>query len=95
MEFPQGAALDMGDLPAIKQDPAAGGGQVAHHAVAHGGLAGAGFADDAQCFTLADGEGHIVYGLDCADLPFEQTLCHGEVHLQMFHREDLPCVQRA
>src|SRR5207247_2702174 len=64
-------------LPAIG-DIAAGGGDEAEDGSADGGLAAAGFADQAEGFAFGHGEGDVIDGFDVADGSAEDTAANGE-----------------
>ena len=56
----------------------------AHQQTGGGRFAAAGFADDAERFALADGEGDVVHRLHRGDLAVEQAAADGEVLAQAF-----------
>ena len=82
----EGAHLRLGELRyvrAAEADGAGGGFHQAHHGARHGGLAAAGFADEAEGLAFVDAEADAIDGMHLADGAAQQALLDGEVLLEV------------
>ena len=76
-------AVAVADRIAVEHHVAGVGLDQPHQQPRGGGLAAAGFADDAEGLALADGEGDVVHRLHGRDLAVQQAAAHREVLAQV------------
>ena len=80
---PKGAGAELRDVPALEDHVALGRLEQPDDRAAERGLPAAGLADEPKRLSLADGEGHIVDGMDRPDLAPEHALPDREVLLDV------------
>ena len=79
--------MPVADRIAVEHHVAGIGLDQPHQQPRGGGLAAAGFADDAERLALADGERHVVHRLDGRDLAVQQSAADREVLAQAFDQQ--------
>ena len=84
----QGFSAQVGQAAAIEDDAARGGMNELEHRSSESGFAAAGFADEAENFTLTQFQSDAVHGFDSAGAAFEEeTFFHGEMGFYVFDLE--------
>jgi len=87
-EFAEGRAAGGVDVLAVEGDGSRGGGDEAEDGASDGGLAAAGLADEAECFSGSDVEGDAVNGLHPSGGALEDAGAHGEVGVEVADAEE-------